>query len=358
MLSVPWNVLVPTNFELTEVVLDALPGEEVLDPELEAVKEHVGVFVTKHGDVAWKARAEAVDRRTNIPAPSQPPISRAYYKMVEIIKTCIICPSGESLHLCEAPGGFAQAVIEQCSRIRCVHVASRRGETFPNFARALLHYDKASIVNVGDDDMMSSATRDGFASEFGPRFELITADGAFDMQHDPARMESACAYLIACEIETAMRCQADGGTFVLKVFSLAKEITLQLVALLASCYESVHIVKPYTSRAVNDERYIVCENFFNRSLADNFRVPSNSDGLYLRTIASVDAKWSEDTCSIAKRMCTQQRHALREALNNTLKSATLRPDAPRQGGRGRNGQTCGPERYGRGRGRLAFRKSE
>jgi 23S rRNA U2552 (ribose-2'-O)-methylase RlmE/FtsJ len=41
----------------------------------------------------------------------QDPVSRAYFKMIEIIRTNVIKPPTESLHLCEAPGGFAQAVL-------------------------------------------------------------------------------------------------------------------------------------------------------------------------------------------------------------------------------------------------------
>ena len=37
--------------------------------------------------------------------------------------------------------------------------------------------------------------------------------------------------------------------------------TLDLLYILSSFYESVYIVKPYTSRYANSEKYIVCKNF-------------------------------------------------------------------------------------------------
>jgi hypothetical protein len=41
--------------------------------------------------------------------------------------------------------------------------------------------------------------------------------------------------------------------------------TIDLLALLTSCYEKVYITKPQTSRYANSEKYIVCKNFVHKS---------------------------------------------------------------------------------------------
>ena len=54
----------------------------------------------------------------------QDPVSRAYFKMIEIIRTNVIKPPTESLHLCEAPGGFAQAVLSEFPSLHTAHATS------------------------------------------------------------------------------------------------------------------------------------------------------------------------------------------------------------------------------------------
>ena len=58
-----------------------------------------------------------------------------------------------------------------------------------------------------------------------------------------------------------MQMQKKGGTFILKVFDLFLKPSVQLLYLLSCCYEQVYIIKPYTSRAANSEKYIICKGF-------------------------------------------------------------------------------------------------
>ena len=59
----------------------------------------------------------------------------------------------------------------------------------------------------------------------------------------------------------AITMQKKGGTFVLKVFDLFLKPSVQLLYLLSCCYEQVYIIKPYTSRTANSERYVICKGF-------------------------------------------------------------------------------------------------
>ena len=51
--------------------------------------------------------------------------------------------------------------------------------------------------------------------------------------------------------------QKYGGTFVLKIFDIFTEPTIDFLYLLSSLYKNVFIMKPETSRIANSEKYII-----------------------------------------------------------------------------------------------------
>ena len=55
--------------------------------------------------------------------------------------------------------------------------------------------------------------------------------------------------------------QQWGGNFVVKVFDCFTSGTIDIIYLLNMLYDKVHIIKPYTSRYANSEKYIVCKFF-------------------------------------------------------------------------------------------------
>ena len=55
--------------------------------------------------------------------------------------------------------------------------------------------------------------------------------------------------------------QKRGGTFILKIFDIFSQVTIDMLYMLSSIYNKVYICKPHTSRLANSEKYIVCKNF-------------------------------------------------------------------------------------------------
>ena len=91
--------------------------------------------------------------------------------------------------------------------------------------------------------------------------DLITGDGGFDFSIDFNKQEVLSINLIFCQICYAIAIQKKGGTFILKFFDIFTEATIDLIYILSTLYEKVYIIKPYTSRTANSERYVVCKNF-------------------------------------------------------------------------------------------------
>ena len=91
--------------------------------------------------------------------------------------------------------------------------------------------------------------------------ELITGDGGFDFSLDFNKQEILSINLIFCQICYAIAMQKKGGSFVLKIFDIFSEATIDMLYLLSCFYKEVYVTKPNTSRLANSEKYIVCKNF-------------------------------------------------------------------------------------------------
>ena len=50
--------------------------------------------------------------------------------------------------------------------------------------------------------------------------------------------------------------QKKNGHFVLKIFDIFEDCTIDILYLLSSFYEKVIVMKPYTSRYANSEKYV------------------------------------------------------------------------------------------------------
>ena len=91
--------------------------------------------------------------------------------------------------------------------------------------------------------------------------ELVTGDGGFDFSIDFNKQEVLSSKLIFCQICYAIALQKEGGTFILKIFDVFLQTTIDLLYLLSKMYNKVYIIKPCTSRTANSERYVICRYF-------------------------------------------------------------------------------------------------
>ena len=346
MYAVPWPLRPATVACLDAPNAVDQPRVDDLDVDLERVKMDVGVFRARKGDAAWKENVAAVDRQIAFQRVVERPVSRAYFKLVEILRTCAIPAPTTSLHLCEAPGGFAQAVASEYPATTRIMMTSRRTQGAPLFSSHLLQHERIEELDLAHTDLLRRDVRDEIVARV-KEVDLITADGAIDNETRPEFAEDHSAWLLACEIETALRVQKRGGTFVVKIFGFMRSATRQLVALLTASYAEVSIIKPYTSRSVNDERYIICRGFIQCPPLPP--LPDAPVGV-LVDIASVDEAWLADARDIAHRMSRTQRQAIEQAIHLKSTSSGGKWQRPPRTGRGRPGQN-------RGRGRASDRAS-
>jgi len=92
------------------------------------------------------------------------------------------------------------------------------------------------------------------------KVDFITADGGFEWT-DETIQEQEAFRLVFAEMYNAVKIQAKGGHFVLKLFETYTNTSCKFIYIMGQLYEHIHLVKPLMGRPSNSEKYIVCINF-------------------------------------------------------------------------------------------------
>lgn len=184
-----------------------------------------------------------------------------------------------SVHLCEAPGAFIAALNHYLALNQPSLKWQWLGSTLNPYyegtppAQCVTHdrliYHTLENWCFGTDNtgdlMKQSNVRNLLlrAERLGP-IKLVTADGSFDCQADPAEQERMTHPLHMCEAAVALSILAAGGSLVLKKFTLFESETICLMYFLCCVFECVHVYKPATSKQGNSEVYVVGLKYIGR----------------------------------------------------------------------------------------------
>ncbi len=200
------------------------------------------------------------------------PLSRAFFKMIEICNTFKLCNyenSIQTFHLAEGPGGFIQAL----NYLRTNHNDCYYGITLENNdkqtpgwkkSESFLEKNKNIYIERGIDNTGNLYNPENFnymQNKYKNSYDLITADGGIDFSKNFNKQENSIIRLLYTEVCYAIMLQKKGGNFVLKVFDIFLKSSIDIIYILSLCYEEVYISKPSTSRSANSEKYIICKNF-------------------------------------------------------------------------------------------------
>jgi 23S rRNA U2552 (ribose-2'-O)-methylase RlmE/FtsJ len=219
-------------------------------------------------------------------------LSRAFYKLWELLFLFDLIDKKQdkfvSAHLCEGPGSFIQATMfyrdmfAKNSKQDKFHAITLNSEDTPHYVpeiekkfteyyenekpiRLIQHktYNKKiarASVDKDDGDITNPKTLKLFGGQMDTKADFITADGGFEWANENTQEQEAYK-LIFAEILGAIKIQAKGGNFVLKMFETFTPVSVKFIAILQDFYNKVYITKPLTSRISNSERYIVCMDF-------------------------------------------------------------------------------------------------
>lgn len=229
-------------------------------------------------------------------------LSRSFYKMWEILYLFNLADKKELTYaaIAEGTGPFIQAVIlfrEKLGngvlndKIFSVQVHSEKGKYLEMGKQFLGFYNNnfPGLINIHETvnpkkikknttiDMKKSKKYKGKSTgditdiktitlfrkdiEKSKQYaDLITADCEFVW--DEKNFQEQEGYkLILGEIIAALNVQSKDGHFVLKIFESFTMPTIKLLYILSSFYNETYIYKPYYSRPIESERYVICKGF-------------------------------------------------------------------------------------------------
>jgi len=202
------------------------------------------------------------------------PLSRSFFKLIEIfhlldILNDITPRNITSFHLAEGPGGFIEAVSWLRNNINDIYYGMtliNDDDNIPGWKKSEYFLNRNENVKIEyginkNGDLSDVENLKYCYKKYKNSIDIITGDGGFDFSLDFNKQEILSTKLILYQICFAISIQKEGGIFILKFFDLFTEASVDLIYLLSLCYEKIYIVKPFTSRYANSEKYIVCKKF-------------------------------------------------------------------------------------------------
>ena len=200
------------------------------------------------------------------------PLSRSYFKMIEIWDLLGLTATATA-HSAEGPGGFLEAIQDRVmasngqKAIPMIAMTLKSTErTVPGWrkSQSFLHSYPEVHITYGQDNtgnLYSLANQDAFTAAAAEHLKptgkatVYTADGGFDFSADFNGQENTVQRLLVAEALAGLTTLAPGGTMILKLFDMKHRATLEFIWALSTCFDRTALVKPYTSRPANSERY-------------------------------------------------------------------------------------------------------
>ena len=203
------------------------------------------------------------------------PLSRSYYKMIEISNLFKLVyelkhvKNINTFHLAEGPGGFIEAIVDLRKNENDNYYGMTLINDDPNVpgwkkSKHFLEKNKNVKIEYGitkTGDLLDINNLKYCKETYGNSMEIITGDGGFDFSGDFNKQEAMASKLLFAQVSFCLCLQKINGYFILKVFDLFSKTSIDILYLLSSLYKEVYILKPFSSRLANSEKYIVCKYY-------------------------------------------------------------------------------------------------
>jgi len=210
--------------------------------------------------------------------------NRAAVKMANLDKIADLTNSLELLpeekgilyfaDICAGPGGFTEYLYWKFKTERAkgwgFTLRGKNDFKLESFNEDAPHDNFTTCYGVDDTgDITRNENMKQLSDEIdkgteGRGVALLLADGGFSVQEDYNQQEILTRQIVFCQFITSLLVLRKGGTFVCKVFDVYTNFSASLLYMLYQNFENFSIIKPFTSRPANSERYVVCKGLRTR----------------------------------------------------------------------------------------------
>jgi hypothetical protein len=204
----------------------------------------------------------SLQRRMHRSVAAIVPLSRSYFKMIELWDGLGLNAITRTAHSAEGPGGFLEAIQHRVgSSIPMTAMTLKSTErTVPGWRKSQAFLSRYPHITVtygadGTGNLYNLENQEAFTAIAPAAANLYTADGGFDFSADYNGQENTVQRLLIAEALAGLTTLQVGGTMIIKMFDTKHRATLELMWVLSTCFERTALMKPYTSRPANSERY-------------------------------------------------------------------------------------------------------
>ena len=208
-------------------------------------------------------------------------ISRAFYKLYELQQQFSLINNNTKkiLCLCEAPGGFVEAILDITNPS---HIDAQSIENSITFSKKI----PKKIITYGDITKLPKQLTIIKKANLLNQYDFITADGGIDVSNNYSQQEQLNTKLIAAQIFVILYSLKQGGNCIIKIYDSFTLPMIQLLWILHCNFEKIHFKKLTTSRPCNSEKYIVCLNYQKKGIYRNVLIHqfTNPECSYIKNL--------------------------------------------------------------------------
>ena len=270
------KVLIKNNIELNHILnseknkIDLYNNNNLWDKLKKFSNHYEFIYTTSH-----------INEYKNIAGIN--PISRSFFKLWEILYDFdFIIPHSikqlKTAHIAEGPGGFIECIYKYLIKNKINSINEIHGITLlsnnrniPNWKLKKSFIDKFNIklnnIEYSDGDLykienINKFIQDvSFTSDITNCCDFITADGGFDFSSNYNTQENDFIIFLICEIYIIFNILKENGNAVIKIYDMYSRSSMKILYILTLFFQEIFIIKPFSSRPANSEKYILCKSF-------------------------------------------------------------------------------------------------
>ena len=207
------------------------------------------------------------------------PLSRSYFKMIEILDLIHFYKQQQSIrtaHVCEGPGGFIEALYDTSMQNKVfindtiAMTLQSTKNNIPGWKGTTSFLKKHSNIKIiyGKDntgDIIKVENQQYYINHVSYKYDIFTADGGFDFSSNYMKQEQLVFPLLVASTKIGFEVLKQGGVFILKFIDFYNKATTDLLYFLSCHFIEWTLYKPATSRPCNPEHYFIGKGFIRLS---------------------------------------------------------------------------------------------